>query len=259
MSRGNAAQRRIVSNQCRELSLPHCDIGHKATLITVFQPKGQQMASCLAISPTGDIRYWPSIAHDGSSVDENGILEGQEFHEMIYVPPIGYILVTTTCTLVLFQVQLLAGRHTVVHRQIKAPSGFLGGIGRKFASIIIGMNSQEKENRLLKICAEKINESEWIISLLADRWIQKWSFNVDGEQLLSQDCEIVQKIRAAFHQKFWSNMDNTEVEVSLIDMQPDNKYLVILAAASLPNQVQQYALSKWFHYLKILFSDNFNF
>lgn len=46
-------QRRTVSSQCRELTLPHCDIGHKASLITVFQPEGQQMASCLSISPTG--------------------------------------------------------------------------------------------------------------------------------------------------------------------------------------------------------------
>lgn len=46
-------QRKPIISQCRELTLPHCDIGHKASLITVFTTEGQQMASCLSISPTG--------------------------------------------------------------------------------------------------------------------------------------------------------------------------------------------------------------
>lgn len=104
------------------------------------------MASCLSVSPTGDVRYWPSIAHDGSSIDETGILEGQEFDELIRIFPLGYILVTTTCSLVLLQFQLNGGRNTIVHRLVKPPTGFLGGIGKKFASIIIGMNSSDKEN-----------------------------------------------------------------------------------------------------------------
>lgn len=105
------------------------------------------MASCLAVSPTGDVRYWPSIAHDGSSIDANGILEGQEFDELISISSVGYLLATTTCNLVVLQLQLHNGRHTIVHRPIRPPTGFLGGIGKKFASIIIGMNSnQDKEN-----------------------------------------------------------------------------------------------------------------
>lgn len=134
--------------QCRELTLPHCDIGHKASLVCVFLSEGQQMASCIAVSPTGDVRYWPSIAHDGSSIDVTGILEGQEFDYLLEVPQQqGYLLVTTTCSLVLLQQQLVNGRHVIQHRTIRQPSGFLGGIGKKFASIIIGMNSGgDKEN-----------------------------------------------------------------------------------------------------------------
>lgn len=104
------------------------------------------MASCLAVSPTGDVRYWPSIAHDGSSIDESIGWEGQEFHELVSVAPLGYILGTTTCNLVLLQIHLASGRHQIQHKNIKPPSGFFGGIGKRFASIIIGMQSQEKEN-----------------------------------------------------------------------------------------------------------------
>lgn len=140
-------QRRATSSQCRELTLPHCDIGHKVSLISVFVHPGHNMASCLAVSPTGDVRYWPSVAHDGSSIDENGILDGQEFHELLSIPPIGYIIATTTCNLVLLKLQLHGGRHAISHKAIKPPSGFFGGLSRKFASILIGMhNNQDKES-----------------------------------------------------------------------------------------------------------------
>lgn len=94
----------------------------------------------------GDIRYWPSIAHDGLSIDETGILDGQEFDELMSIPSVGYILVTTTCNLVLLQLQLNNSRHNIIHRTVRPPTGFLGGISKKFASILIGSSSQDREN-----------------------------------------------------------------------------------------------------------------
>lgn len=143
------SQRRTIASQCRILTLPHCDIGHKASLITVYTAEGHisSTISCLAVSPTGDIRYWPSISHDGSSIDEGGILEGQEFDELVSISPLGYILVTTTCTLVALQIQIQHGRQIIQHRTIKPPSGFFGGFSKKFASILIGVHSnQDKES-----------------------------------------------------------------------------------------------------------------
>lgn len=94
----------------------------------------------------GDVRYWPSIAHDGSSIDETGILEGQEFDALLSISTLGYILATTTCNIVLLQLQLQSGRHSIVHKTVRTPGGFLGGIGKKFASIIIGSSGQDREN-----------------------------------------------------------------------------------------------------------------
>lgn len=129
------------------MTLPQCDIGHKASLVTIFSTDGQQMPACLAVSPTGDVRYWPSIAHDSSSIEEPGILEGQEFDDIIGISSQGYLLATTTCNLIQLHLNIQGGRHTISHKTIKPPSGFFSGIGRKFASIIIGMNhSQEKEH-----------------------------------------------------------------------------------------------------------------
>lgn len=104
------------------------------------------MASCLASSPAGELRYWPSIAHDGASIDENGILDGQEFDQLLNLAPFGYLLVTTTCNLVLLQLQHSGGRQVITYRIIKPPSGFFGGIGRKFASIVGFNNATDKEN-----------------------------------------------------------------------------------------------------------------
>lgn len=227
--------RRALASQCRQLTLPHCDIGHKAALITVFIAEGHQMASCLAVSPAGDVRYWPSIAHDGSSIDECNILEGQEFEELVGLSSGNYLLVTTTCSLVQLQIQLQGGRQTIAARQIKPPSGFFGGIGKKFASIIIGMHSiPERENKLIRINSEKVSSHEWHITVLADKWIQRWAFSPSGsnERFLCEDAEIIRKIREFFLGKLWStSRDPNEIELWTLDMQPTDRGVLILAAA----------------------------
>ncbi|XP_001847396.2 nuclear pore complex protein Nup133 [Culex quinquefasciatus] len=228
--------RRALASQCRQLTLPHCDIGHKATLISVFIAEGHQMASCLAVSPAGDVRYWPSIAHDGSSMDECNILEGQEFEEVVGLSSGNYLLVTTTCSLVQLQIPAQAGRQSIVARLVKPPSGFFGGIGKKFASIIIGMHSiQERENKLIKIASEKVSAHEWHITVLADKWIQRWAFSpsgAGGERFLCEDAEIMRKIRDFFVQKLWARDAGGEIELWPLDMRSTDRGVVILAAAS---------------------------
>lgn len=99
------------------------------------------MASCISVSATGDVRYWSSIAHDGNSVDLS-ILTGQEFVQLLNLPKQqGYLAVTTTCNLVFLRVGLTNGRYTLHHKTIKPATSILGGFGKKFASILIGMNT----------------------------------------------------------------------------------------------------------------------
>ncbi|XP_055603804.1 nuclear pore complex protein Nup133 [Uranotaenia lowii] len=236
---GFPTPRRAMASQCRQLTLPHCDIGHKATLISVFITEGHQMASCLAVSPAGDVRYWPSIAHDGSSIDECNILEGQEFEELVSLNSGNYLLVTTTCSLVQLQIQLHSGRQVIVSRHIKPPSGFFGGIGKKFASIIIGMHSsQERENKLVKVCCEKVSHHEWHLTVLADKWIQRWALSSgsnQNERFLCEDAEIMRKIREFFVHKLWAagsrDSNSSDIELWTLDMQATDRGVVILAAA----------------------------
>ena len=125
-------QRRTFAGQCWLLTLSYSDIGYKAILGAVFVAEGLHMASCLACLPTGEVRYWPSIANDGSSIDENGILYGQEFDQLINLTPCCYLLSTTTCRLVLLQLQVSGGRQSISHRVTKPPSGFLVCVNRGF-------------------------------------------------------------------------------------------------------------------------------
>jgi nuclear pore complex protein Nup133 len=242
-----------TTSQCRLLTLPHCDIGHKARLITVFVPENSQMAvSCLAVSTTGDVRYWPSIAHDGSSIDENGILEGQEFDQLTSINPLGYLLVTTTCNLVLLQLQVQNGRQKIVHRTIRQPTGFLGGIGKRF-SIIIGMNSnQESENRLIKICYESINTVEYHVTVLSDHSLQRWLFSLNtNDSFLYEDSEIQKKIREIYRQKIWTNRDvNETITLWMLDMQTVSKGVIILTgAANLAHTPEiHFSLGKWMRF-----------
>lgn len=226
---------RNVPSQCRELTLPHCDIGHKAKLINVFVAEGTQTASCLSVSTTGDVRFWPSIAHDGSSIDENGILEGQEFAQLTHLTPQNYLLVTTTSHLVLLQLQVQGGRQRIVHRTIKMPSSFLGGIGKRFASIIIGMSNQDSENKLIKISYESINSIEYHVNVLSEHSLQRWLFSPNSnEMFLYEEQEISKKIRDYFRAKMWPNRSNLNepIDLWLLDMQTIDRGVIILAAGS---------------------------
>lgn len=96
------------------------------------------MPCCLAVSPEGMVRYWSSIAHESSWVESNADLHGQECDSLQLISPLGCLLVTTTATLVLVTPQVAAARHALVCRTIKAPHGWLGGIGRRMTSLIFG-------------------------------------------------------------------------------------------------------------------------
>ncbi|SPP87767.1 nuclear pore complex protein Nup133 [Drosophila guanche] len=225
-------------SQCRELQLPYSDLLYNSELINVFQTEGQQMASCIAVSATGDVRYWSSIAHDGNNVNL-AILAGQDFVQLISLPAQqGYLAVTTTCNLVFLKVALTNGRYTLHQKIIKPATSLLGGFGKKFASMLIGMNTGgDKDPLLVGMCCERNSpEGETVVAVLSDRSIQRWSLSNKGntESLLYEDAELVRKIREEFKQKFWNirlPADNVELELQLLDFHIVNEKAYILAGA----------------------------
>lgn len=92
----------------------------------------------MAVSPEGVVRFWASVAHEGSSVETSAELAGQEVDCLMYVPGHGCILATTTCTVALLQPQFNNGKNTITCQVLRTSQGWLGGIGRRMTSLIFG-------------------------------------------------------------------------------------------------------------------------
>lgn len=65
--------------------------------------------------------------------------------------------------------------------------------------------------KFVKMDCEKSNDESCIVTVLADKWIQRWRFSNSGpnDQLLFEDAEILRKIRSEFCQKFCANRSNS--------------------------------------------------
>ena len=82
--------------------------------VNVFAANETQTPSCIAVSPEGTVRYWPSIAHEGSSYEVSADLQGQECYSLTDLQPVGSILATTTATVVLLHLDNVAGQVSCV-------------------------------------------------------------------------------------------------------------------------------------------------
>lgn len=123
--------------------LPQSDLVHRADLVCIIPSEvayqspnaaNSPAPACLAVSPEGVVRYWPSISHEGVSIEESIELNGQECDTVTYVPNVGCVLATTTCSVVL----LSPNRRTIVSKTLKPPAGWLGGISKRISSLIFG-------------------------------------------------------------------------------------------------------------------------
>nr|CAD7433875.1 unnamed protein product [Timema monikensis] len=246
---GHTSQRH---NHCHELTLPPSDLAHKAHLVAVYVAEGRENPSCIAVSPEGTVRYWPSITHAGTSVEESADLHGQECDSLTDIAPHGCVLATTTSTLVLVNPQVSAGRHSVTCRTLKAPQGWLGGLGRRMSSLIFGAlpTSQVTETKLVKVAAvdsKDYNSQEWQVYVLSDHSLQKWLLTTGESERLLYEFDVKRLVREALLEERWETFggNSTEVEVWMLDMQPTDGGVVILVAANVhtSNDVW-YALAK---------------
>lgn len=137
-------KKNTISGQCFELQLPHSDLAHRAELVSVCIQPGMHFPSCIAVSPEGIVRYWPAVNYEGVSVEQVVDLQGQECDSLTDVNGFGYILATTTCTVVLIQPENVGGRHALNCRPLKTPSGWLGGLSKKMSSLIFGSITSEQ-------------------------------------------------------------------------------------------------------------------
>lgn len=84
----------------------------------------------------------------------------------------------------------------------------------------------------MRACAELSESSDWYISVLSDKFIQRWCIESNfSETFLLEDQHIIQKIKDTFHNQVWPTRDVNEIEVFLLDIQPLNGGIILLASA----------------------------
>ncbi|KAJ8925587.1 hypothetical protein NQ315_009427 [Exocentrus adspersus] len=241
-------------NQCFELQLPQSDLAHRAELVSVFVAVGSNNPSCIAVSPEGLLRYWPAIVHEGVTVEQTVDLQGQECDSLTDVEGLGCILATTTCTTVLVQPLINAGRHVLQCKPLKTPSGWLGGISKRMSSLIFGPISSEhsSETRLVRVLAVPNSDRTWTVFILAGHSLQKWILSTTETEQLVSVSELNRLARDSFHNAIWDTTvgDHTEIDTWLLDIQSDKDNIIVLAAAV---NVQ---ISPQVHYALISFSTN---
>ncbi|KAL0269100.1 UNVERIFIED_CONTAM: hypothetical protein PYX00_006935 [Menopon gallinae] len=233
-------RRRVTNSQCRELTLPSSDLAYRAELVVVFTPVGGQVPSCIAVSPEGLIRYWPSITHEGSSIEMNADLQGQECDSLTDISPLGCILATTTATVVLVQPQMTGGRHSIACRPLKLPHGWLGGISKLIPSLIFGslQSSHIMETKLVKVTAVRnpaYEGCEWVLYVLAGHTLQKWVL-IKGElERLIFECDVNRFAVDAFQKTIGEHCGGNpnEIQVWFLDMQPSEGGIAILLGATI--------------------------
>ena len=215
-------------SQCRELSLPPSDLSHKADLCLVYAgPSSGQTPCCLAVSPEGAVRYWPSIAQEGSSTEISAELHGQECCSLTEVQGVGCLLATTTATLLLIH-------HTgqsIACRRLALPTGLLGGIGRRVSSLLWGaQGGGGGEGRLVRVTAsEEGGQGE--LYVLTSAGLQKWQLRDDGEEVLHYESDVGALLREAV----WASQPRVEgtaawLKLWLMDLSVEEDRAVLLVA-----------------------------
>ncbi|XP_076290954.1 nuclear pore complex protein Nup133 isoform X3 [Lasioglossum baleicum] len=231
----DSKHKKTFKSQCRELLLPQSDLAHKAECIAVWLPPGHQLPSCMAVSPEGVVRFWASIAHEGSSVETSAELAGQEVNCLTYISGHGCILVTTTCTVALLQPQFANGKNSICCQVLRSSQGWLGGIGRRMTSLIFGAIPQSPviESKLVKVVCTGLGDKGSRVLILAGTSLQYWSFPRNEQEKMEFDEDIGHVLSQAFQRNVsaLSTCNLQSIMTWLVDMQPCDEGIVFLMAA----------------------------
>lgn len=229
------------NRNCRMLTLPPSDLAHRADLVCVLL-RDELAPAALAVAPAGILRYWPNIAHEGSSTDALADLQGEECCSLTNTQPLGCIVATTTSSLMLVTPSTTEGQTTLLIKPLKAPQGLLAGIGRRVSSFIFGaMPSQLETRHLVKVLVEPTEEEdEKYVYVLLRNSLQKWFLEGEDPEKLCGECDLDRSMKEQFHEALWDR-ENTfprHLKAWCIDMQLSSNGVAVLMAA-LNAQVSQ--------------------
>ncbi|RWS30753.1 nuclear pore complex protein Nup133-like protein [Leptotrombidium deliense] len=229
---------------CFELLLPPSDLSHKADLICLLENGSNQIPGLIATSPEGIVRYWPSIAYDGHSIETSVIdLQGQECFSLTNVQPLGCILGTTTSSLVHIAINSVDATNILVCRTLKVPQGMFLGLSRKVSSFIFGSTpaSHSSESRsLIKVLKDASSNNETFVYVLSSSLLQKWIILSAHSEALLLEYDLDRSLRDAFLNFGVWNCETThpnQLHIWQIDFEIRNENELLLFVAGLNSDV----------------------
>ncbi|XP_064600211.1 LOW QUALITY PROTEIN: nuclear pore complex protein Nup133-like [Liolophura sinensis] len=225
------------ATQCKELTLPPSDLAHNADRVCVIPGvNDSQSVACMAASPEGIVRYWPSVAHETSSTEISAELKGEECASVINFLPYGCILATTTSSLVL--VSPCVGQTGLMCRPLKEAQGMFAGISRRMSSFIFGSGpAQTIGAPLHRVLAGDVDEDGVRhFYVLSGSHVQKWVMSEGDVDKLVYQADVERLYREAFAKKCWDqdSAQLTRLKVWLLDMQLTRSGVMVLGAGVNP-------------------------
>uniref|UniRef100_A0A4W3HN01 Nucleoporin 133 n=1 Tax=Callorhinchus milii TaxID=7868 RepID=A0A4W3HN01_CALMI len=212
---------------CKELQLPPSECLFVADLIAVSyqnESSSVQSLSVMAASREGTVRYWPSLAHEGSFTEITVDLGGNECEFLIAIMGGGFILASHSNQLLRLTPDS-SGK--VSQRPVQQSQGMLSGLSRRVSSLF-GILTPTSDVVLKSILWDEENEC---LYTLTSSSLNKWEVDETSERhVLSWDLN--RGLKEYLADAIWGLDENFEavkagVKVRYLDLQDG---LVILTA-----------------------------
>uniref|UniRef100_A0A803YG78 Nuclear pore complex protein Nup133 n=1 Tax=Meleagris gallopavo TaxID=9103 RepID=A0A803YG78_MELGA len=221
---------------CKELQLPPSDYQWSSSLAAISclsssgdAPSLQSLAIMVATSE-GSVRYWPSLAHEGSYTETFTDFGGSlcSFLTAVKVQVGSFILSSSRGQLV----RLIPDNSGKIHQHaLPQGQGMFSGIGRKVSSLL-GILSPGNDAVISSVLWDKERSSFY---MLTNSNLNKWEIDSSSERyILSWDVNRI--LKEHISDAIWGSESNYEdikggVNIQYMDLQQNRDGLVILAAA----------------------------
>uniref|UniRef100_A0A4W3HQZ9 Nucleoporin 133 n=1 Tax=Callorhinchus milii TaxID=7868 RepID=A0A4W3HQZ9_CALMI len=213
---------------CKELQLPPSECLFVADLIAVSyqnESSSVQSLSVMAASREGTVRYWPSLAHEGSFTEITVDLGGNECEFLIAIMGGGFILASHSNQLLRLTPDS-SGK--VSQRPVQQSQGMLSGLSRRVSSLfgiltptsdVVSILWDEENECLYTLTSSSLNK--WEVDETSERHVLSWDLNRGLKEYLAD--------------AIWGLDENFEavkagVKVRYLDLQLSKDGLVILTA-----------------------------
>ncbi|CAG7724934.1 unnamed protein product [Allacma fusca] len=239
---------------CRELWLPTSELDHQAQLVCIVANSSSFSCSsapaCIAVSPEGQITYWPNVSNDSGTITISADVPGQECESLSSLWPHACILTTTTSTVMLIKPCLAGGnKPSLSCVPLILNKGWFGGIGRRVSSMLFNpipssaLNETKKTKVVVPISKDDPSlpgAKNPFFFILHGSQVQTWSLGFDQQLNQNNAVNLEDNVRRLFYDSVWNAITASERKPEQlrriqtcfldIDVLPNQRVAVLTAA-----------------------------